>query len=42
MTKPSFIRKVVESVAEIKKMKVDEVADEIAANFESFFNIKLR
>jgi TatD DNase family protein len=41
MTKPSFIRQVVESVAEIKKMKVIEVADQIAANFENFFKIKL-
>lgn len=41
LTKPSFIRNVVESVAEIKKMPIDEVAEQIAKNFEIFFNIKL-
>lgn len=41
LTKPSFIRNVVESVAEIKKMPFDEVAENIARNFESFFGIKI-
>jgi TatD DNase family protein len=41
LTKPSFIRNVIEAVAEIKKMPVDEVADQIVKNFEVFFNIKL-
>jgi len=41
MTKPSFIKTVVEAVAEVKNMKVDDVADQIARNFEVFFNIKL-
>jgi TatD DNase family protein len=41
MTKPSYIRHVVEAVAEIKKMPVDAVAEQIAANFEAFFNVKL-
>jgi len=41
LTKPSFIRNVVEAVAEIKKMSIDEVAEQIAKNFEFFFNIKL-
>jgi TatD DNase family protein len=41
LTKPSFIRNVVEAVAEIKKMPIDEVAEQIAKNFEGFFNIKL-
>jgi TatD DNase family protein len=41
LTKPSFIRNVVESVAEIKKMQVDAVAEQIAKNFEFFFNINL-
>ena len=41
LTKPSFIRNVVEAVAEIKKMQVDDVAEQIAKNFEAFFNIKL-
>ena len=41
LTKPSFIRNVVEAVAEIKKTQVDNVADQIAKNFEVFFNVKL-
>ena len=41
LTKPSFIRSVVEAVAEIKKMPVDDVADRIAKNFEVFFKVKL-
>jgi TatD DNase family protein len=41
MTKPSFIRTVVESVAEIKKRAVEDVADQIASNFETFFDVKL-
>jgi TatD DNase family protein len=41
LTKPSFIRNVVEAVAEIKKMQVIDVAQQIAKNFEVFFNIKL-
>ena len=41
LTKPSFIRNVVEAVAEIKKIQVDDVAEQIAKNFEVFFNIKL-
>jgi TatD DNase family protein len=41
LTKPSFIRNVVEAVAEIKKMQVEEVAEQIGKNFEVFFNIKL-
>ncbi len=41
LTKPSFILNVVEAVAEIKKMPVDAVAEQIATNFEDFFNIKL-
>lgn len=41
MTKPSFIRTVVEAIAEVKKMAVDDVAEQVAKNFETFFNIKL-
>ncbi len=41
LTKPSFIHNVVEAVAEIKKMPVDVVAEQIIKNFEFFFNIKL-
>jgi TatD DNase family protein len=41
LTKPSFVRAVVESVADVKGMAVVTVADKIAKNFEGFFNIKL-
>jgi len=41
LTKPSFIRNVVEAVADIKKMQVEEVAEQIRKNFEIFFSIKL-
>jgi len=41
LTRPAFIRTVVEAVADVKNMAVAEVADQIAKNFEKFFNIKL-
>jgi len=41
MTKPSYLRYVVEAIAEIKKTPVEEVANQIANNFEEFFNTKL-
>ena len=41
LTKPSFIRNVVEAVAEIKKTSVADVAEQIARNFEAFFDVKL-
>jgi len=41
LTKPSFIRNVVDAVAEIKKMQVEDVAQQIAKNFQVFFNIKI-
>jgi TatD DNase family protein len=41
LTRPSFIRTVVEAIAEVKNMPVTDVADQIALNFERFFNIKL-
>jgi TatD DNase family protein len=41
LTKPSFIRNVVEAVAEIKKMHVEDVVEQIAENFQAFFGIKL-
>jgi TatD DNase family protein len=41
LTKPSFIRNVVEAVAEIKKIQVEEVAEQVIRNFENFFEIKL-
>ena len=41
LTRPVFIRIVVEAVADVKNMAVAEVADQIAENFESFFNLRL-
>ncbi len=41
LTSPAFIPTVVEAVAEVKNMAVVDVADQIAKNFEGFFNIKL-
>ncbi|MCW3983577.1 MAG: TatD family hydrolase [Candidatus Bathyarchaeota archaeon] len=41
LTRPSYIRNVVAAVAEIKKLSADEVALQVAKNFETFFNIKL-
>jgi TatD DNase family protein len=41
LTRPSFIKTVVEAVAEVKNMAVVDVATQIAENFEGFFNIKL-
>ena len=41
LTKPSYIRNVVEAIAEIKKMQLEEVAQQIIRNFEVFFNIKV-
>jgi TatD DNase family protein len=41
LTKPSYIRNVVGAVAEIKKMQVEDVAEQIIKNFEMFFDIKV-
>jgi TatD DNase family protein len=41
ITLPSFIPLVVEAVAELKKMEVAEVADQILENFVNFFRIEL-
>ena len=41
LTRPSFIKTVVEAVAEVKNMAVVDVANQIARNFEGFFDIKL-
>jgi TatD DNase family protein len=41
LTKPSYIQNVVVAMAEIKKMQVEEVAEQIIRNFEVFFNIKV-
>jgi len=40
-TTPAFLPVVVKTIAEIKKMDVAEVAEQIAKNFEVFFNRKL-
>jgi TatD DNase family protein len=40
-TTPAFISTVVEAIAEIKKMDVSEVAEQIVKNFEKFFRLKL-
>ncbi len=42
LTRPSFIKTVVEAVAEVKNMAFVDVADQIARNFEDFFNIRLK
>jgi TatD DNase family protein len=41
MTKPSFIRTVVDAIAEVKNRRVDDVAEQIAKNFDVFFGKKL-
>jgi len=41
LTKPSYIHHVVGAIAEIKKLSVEDAAEQIAQNFEAFFNIKL-
>ena len=41
MTKPSFIKTVVEEVAKIKNMTDTDVAGQITENFEVFFNVQL-
>lgn len=41
LTKPSFIGNVVAAVSEIKKMQVEEVAEQIIENFEVFFSTKI-
>jgi len=41
ITKPSFIRTVIDAVAEVKQITVTDAAEQIAKNFETFFNIKL-
>jgi TatD DNase family protein len=41
MTKPSFIREVVHAIADVKKISAEEAAEQIAKNFETFFNLKL-
>ncbi|MDR2707948.1 MAG: TatD family hydrolase [Nitrososphaerota archaeon] len=41
LTKPSYIRHVLDAIAEIKNTDVSDVAEQIAKNFETFFNVKL-
>jgi TatD DNase family protein len=41
LTKPSYIRNIVDAIAEIKKLPVEEASEQIAKNFEAFFGIKL-
>jgi len=40
MTMPSFLLRVIKAVAQIKKMKETEVADQILQNFTNFFGIE--
>jgi TatD DNase family protein len=41
LTKPSYILTVLEAIAEIKHTPVHDVAEQVAKNFETFFNVKL-
>lgn len=41
LTKPSYILNVVNAIAEIKKMSVEDAAAQIANNFEKLFDIKI-
>lgn len=41
MTTPTFLPTVVKAVAEVKKIDVFEVAEQIIRNFEDFFGVKL-
>jgi TatD DNase family protein len=41
MTRPSFIREVVNAIAGIKNLPAENVAEQIIQNFETFFNLKL-
>jgi Tat protein secretion system quality control protein TatD with DNase activity len=40
-TSPAFIPAVVEVIAKIKSMSIEEVAEQIAKNFTEFFGVKL-
>jgi len=40
-TTPAFIPTVVKAIAEIKKIDVTDVAEQIMKNFEEFFGVKL-
>lgn len=40
LTRPSFIPTVIEAIAEIKKVRVDDAADQVIRNFKEFFGIE--
>jgi TatD DNase family protein len=40
-TTPAFIPTIVNAIAELRKMPPEEVAEQVAKNFEDFFGIKL-
>jgi len=40
-TTPAFIPAIVKAIAEVKQMDVERVAEQVAANFEDFFGVKL-
>jgi len=39
---PAFNPAVVEAVADVKNMQTEEVAAQLARNFEEFFSVKLQ
>ncbi|MEM2567178.1 MAG: TatD family hydrolase, partial [Candidatus Bathyarchaeia archaeon] len=41
ITTPAFIPTVVNAIAEVKRVSVEEAADQIARNFEEFFGVKI-
>jgi len=41
LTKPSYLKNVVSAIAEIKKIPVEDAVEQIAKNFEDFFDVKL-
>jgi TatD DNase family protein len=41
-TTPAFIPTVIKAFAEVKKMRVEEVAGQVLMNFEDFFDVKLK
>ena len=42
MTRPSFVEAVVDSIAEVKKVSREQVAEQIMRNFQDFFDLKLK
>jgi Tat protein secretion system quality control protein TatD with DNase activity len=41
VTTPAFIPIVAKAIAEIKNLKVDDVATSVRRNFEAFFGVRL-